>query len=259
MCLFLLPGVWLQFSPKFGPVAFGYVVFFTILLSVNNPIQYNDIALLNNWLAVAAAAALLVVVFKVVIPANDRSDASSLISSLVNGVRRLAVETRDQDTIWVPWESLQLQKISRMRMRLAMASPPVKLQEYMDAAYATLSVGRLIVRIRHMLAASPLGVELSRPVDAALASFRGVRTQPDHTAECLRNAADKLLADGQDSLECVRIAACFTQIAHVLGEAPGFFHKHGPIQLSPGMKQADRPLSAPVPVLSPVLGIEKTA
>lgn len=259
MCLFLLPGVWLQFSPKFGPIAFGYVVFFTILLSVNNPIRYNDIVLLNNWMAVVVAAALLVVVFKVVIPANDRSDAASLISSLVNGVQRLAFETRNQGTIWVRWESLQLQKISRMRMRLAMASPPVKLPEYMDAAYATLSVGRMIVRIRQMLAASPLGGELSRSVGMALASFRGVRSHPEHTAECLRNAADKLLADGQDSLDCARIAACLIQIAHVLDEAPGFFHKHGPIQLSPRMKQADRPLSAPVPVLSTILGIEKTA
>jgi len=257
--LFLLPGVWLQFSPKYGPVAFGYVVFFTILLSVNNPIHYDDIALINNWMAVVLAAALLVIVFKVVVPANDRSDAASLISSLVNGLRKLAFETRDRDLNWVGWESLQLQKISRMRMRLTMASPPVKLAEYMDAAYATLSVGRLIVRIRHMLTASPIDTETSRVVDAALASFRSVRNHPEHTAECLRDAAQQVLTQGQDSLGHARIAAGLTQIAHVLDETPGFFHKHGPIQLSPEMRQADRPLSAPVPVLSPLLGIEKTA
>lgn len=259
MCLFLLPGVWLQFSPRFGPVAFGYVVFFTILLSVNSPIHYDDIALINNWMAVLVAAALLVIVFKVVIPAHDRSDAANLIASLVNSVRRLAFETGGQGPIWVCWESLQLQKISRMRMRLTMANPPVKLSDYMDAAYATLSVGRLVVRIRQILVTRPLGAEMSRPVDAALASFRGVRTNPVYTAACLRNAVDTLLGGGEASLDRARIAACLLQIAHVLDEAPGFFHKHGPIQLSPRMKQAHRPLSAPVPILSPILGIEKSA
>ena len=85
----------------------------------------------------------------------------------------------------------------------------------------------------------------------------GSSERPDRQARGLVDAAQAILAragEGAAGLEARRGAACLQQAAYILRAVPGFFHRHGPLQLSPEMPGAHRPLDRPVPVYTPLLG-----
>ncbi len=260
IAMFLLPGIWCQFSPRFGLVAFGYGVFFAILLNISNPIQYNDIILFNNWTAIIFACVILVVVFKVVLPPDDRHDAARLVTSLVRSIQRLALSASVRSFEWAEWEGLQLQKIIRMRTRLSLYPGAINRREYVDAAHAALTIGRLIARIRHMEAVHEFRAEDKARIDAALSGLSALRRDPMAVSRGLKTAAEAAVKWPTETIgvsDLYRVAACLGQMGFIIASIPGFFDRHGPIQLSPDMKHSGAPLSEPVPQLSPFLGLER--
>ncbi|GAA4478047.1 hypothetical protein GCM10023157_11910 [Gluconacetobacter asukensis] len=257
LCMFLAPGIWLQFSPRYGIGAFGYGVFFAAMLDVSNPMHYDDIALTNTWMAFLVAAALLVLGFRVILPPDDRLDAARLVGSLSRALRRLALVLPVAPENWVVWEGLQVQKIWRLAMRLSVGVGPAERQAYTDAALGAVSLGRLVVRARRIADLPSLDVADAQAMRAALRGFDGLLRDPEATARGLVEAAQAILgraAPGEAGLEARRGAACLQQAAYILRAVPGFFHRHGPLQLSPEMPDAHRPLDAPVPVYTPLLG-----
>ncbi|MDN7356252.1 FUSC family protein [Acetobacter senegalensis] len=254
--MFTLPGIWLQFSPRFGLYSFGYVVFFTILLNVSNPIHYDDILLLNNWVAIALASILLVIVFRVVLPPDDRQDAARLVMSLVRSLEHLAKSRRAGSMTWLVWENLQLQKISRLRMRLSLYQGSVNRHDYIDAAHAAISIGRLIVRTRRLCHSQVISSVVGSQIEHALESLQSIRKNPQDVADQIETVA-KNLDHPESVLTSRRIAACLFEVVHIIRSVPGFFDRHGPLQLSPEMKCAHLPLSVPVPRLSLFLGMER--
>ncbi|GEB39492.1 hypothetical protein GLI01_35270 [Gluconacetobacter liquefaciens] len=257
LCMFLAPGIWLQFSPRYGIGAFGYGVFFAAMLDVSNPIHYDDIALTNTWMAFVAAAALLVLGFRVILPPDDRLDAGRLVGSLSRALRRLALVLPVAPENWVVWEGLQIQKIWRLAMRLSVGVGPDERQAYTDAALGAVSLGRLVVRARRIAELPALNVVDAEAMRAAVRGFDGLLRDPEATARGLVDAAQAILAragEGAAGLEARRGAACLQQAAYILRAVPGFFHRHGPLQLSPEMPDAHRPLDRPVPVYTPLLG-----
>ncbi|MFT8778116.1 MAG: FUSC family protein [Gluconacetobacter liquefaciens] len=257
LCVFLAPGIWLQFSPRYGIGAFGYGVFFAAMLDVSNPIHYDDIALTNTWMAFVAAAALLVLGFRVILPPDDRLDAGRLVGSLSRALRRLALVLPVAPESWVVWEGLQIQKIWRLAMRLSVGVGPDERQAYTDAALGAVSLGRLVVRARRIAELPALNVVDAEAMRAAVRGFDSLLRDPEATARGLVDAAQTILGragDGEAGLEARRGAACLQQAAYILRAVPGFFHRHGPLQLSPEMPDAHRPLDRPVPVYTPLLG-----
>lgn len=257
LCLFLAPGIWLQFSPRYGIGAFGYGVFFAAMLDVSNPIHYDDIALTNTWMAFLVASALLVLGFRVILPPDDRLDAARLVGSLSRALRRLALVLPVAPENWVVWEGLQIQKIWRLAMRLSVGVLPAERQAYTDAALGAVSLGRLVVRARRIAELPSLDAADAQAMRAALHGFDGLLRDPEATARGLMEAAQAILGragPGEAGLEARRGAACLQQAAYILRAVPGFFHRHGPLQLSPEMPDAHRPLDAPVPVYTPLLG-----
>ncbi|MFT8676639.1 MAG: FUSC family protein [Acetobacter sp.] len=234
LCVFLLPGVWLQFHPRLGLPAFGYVVFFLMMLSVTNPIVYNDLELTNNWMTMLAACALLALVFRVILPADHRLDAARLVTSVTRGVQKLARAPHNRAMQWVAWEGLQLQKISRLMMRLSFIPTGLDRQGYTDAAFAALSLGRLIVRLRWNATHASLDPLARRTLDAALASFSTLRQDPAATADTLRKASFAIRSIPQEeeglALTRERTVSCLEQAANIIMAVPGFFHHNGPIQ-----------------------------
>lgn len=247
LCLFLLPGVWLQFHPRYGIGAFGYAVFFTMMLSVNNPIVYDDMTLTNTWITMAAACALLAVVFRVILPADHKLDAARLVSSLTHSVQQLARTPRKRTIAWVAWEGLQLQKISRLMMRLSFITTGVDRQGYTDGAFAALSLGRLIVRLRWNAAHATLDPQARATLDRALAAFGQLHRNPTATATALMQAADAIAASpsqkGGINLTCERTVSCLEQAASIILAIPGFFHHKGPIQRAADAPDAADPVS----------------
>jgi uncharacterized membrane protein YccC len=248
LCLFLLPGVWLQFHPRYSIGAFGYAVFFTMMLSVNNPIVYDDLTLTNNWMSIIAACALLAIVFKVILPADHRLDAARLVTSLTRSIQKLARTPYGRTEPWVAWEGLQLQKISRLMMRLSFMTTSLDRQGYTDAAFASLSLGRLIVRLKWNAAHATLDPQAQTALTNALNAFAQLRHNPVETANALQQAALAIRAiptqEAGLSLTRDRTLSCLEQAANIILSVPGFFHAHGPIQLAEDLGRPAIPVSA---------------
>ncbi|GBR21794.1 fusaric acid resistance protein FusB [Komagataeibacter nataicola NRIC 0616] len=250
LCIMLLPGVWLQFHPKFGVGGFGYGVFATVMLQVNNPIHYyNDINLFNGWMALFMGCIMLVLSFRVILPPNHRLDAARLVMSLTRSLRRLALSGRRQGKEWLVWENLQLQKVIRLAMRLSFFARPASMHEYIDAALATLSLGRLIERIR-TIAGSPdiMGAQQAAIYDA-LGTFSELAHNPLLTAASLRRAATILCPPDALTLRPaaqVEAMACLEQAARIIEDIPGFLDQRGPLQWAEDYPAAHRPPLAAV-------------
>lgn len=250
LCVFLLPGVWLQLHPRYSIGAFGYAVFFTMMLSVNNPIVYDDLTLTNNWMTMIAACVLLVLVFRVILPADHRLDAARLVASLTRSVQRLATARHNKPVLWVAWEGMQLQKIARLMMRLSFLDDRIDRKGYTDAAFAALSLGRLIVRLRWNADHTALAPDAHLALLEALASFKTLHKTPELSVQKLELAAHRISSMPHPQHNCLareRVVSCLEQAAYIIGSVPGFFHQHGPLHLSPDIRGAGAPVTAPVP------------
>lgn len=257
VCVFLLPGVWLQFHPRYSIGAFGYAVFFTMMLSVTNPIVYDDMTLTNNWMTMAAACVLLVLVFRVILPADHRLDAARLVTSLTRSVQQLAAARQNKPILWAAWEGMQLQKISRLMMRLSFLDESVDRKGYTDAAFAALSLGRLIVRLRWNAGHTTLAPSAHAALMDALKSFKTLHQAPEQTAAKLRNAADIISTVPHPEEACLareRVVSCLQQAAYIITSVPGFFHRYGPLQLSPDIPSANAGVTVTVPHRNAVFG-----
>ncbi|MFT9088736.1 MAG: FUSC family protein [Acetobacter okinawensis] len=247
LCLFLLPGVWLQFHPRYSIGAFGYAVFFTMMLSVDNPIVYDDLSLTNNWMSILVACALLAVVFRVILPADHRLDAARLVTSLTRSIQKLARTPYARTEPWVAWEGMQLQKISRLMMRLSFIPANIDRQGYTDAAFASLSLGRLIVRLKWNAAHATLDSKTHATLTNALNAFAHLRHNPEQTARALQQAALAIRTMPEQetglSLTRDRTLSCLEQAASIILSVPGFFHDHGPIHIPEDRPQATASVS----------------
>ena len=232
ICACMLPGVWLQFHPRYGIGAFGYTVFLAMQLMVTNSMVVDDITLINTWLAILMGCVLLVLVFRVIMPADQRLYASRLVLSLGRSLQSLSSQPGAQVPSWMVWEGAQIQKVSSLLMRLSLVTSPIDRQGYVDGAFAALSLGRLLIRLRRAAEKAGLTAAQTEVLNTALASFRMLRRDPAGTAASLREAARLIGSDNDPGMEDVfrvRLVACLEQSAHIIDSIPGFFHADGPL------------------------------
>ncbi|MBF0892490.1 FUSC family protein [Gluconobacter sp. LMG 1744] len=232
ICACMLPGVWLQFHPRYGIGAFGYTVFLAMQLMVTNSMVVDDITLINTWLAILMGCVLLVLVFRVIMPADQRLYASRLVLSLGRSLQSLSSQPGAKVPSWMVWEGAQIQKVSSLLMRLSLVSTPIDRQGYVDGAFAALSLGRLLIRLRRAAEKAVLTTAQTEALNTALASFRMLRRDPAGTAASLREAARLIGSDNDPGMEDVfrvRLVACLEQSAHIIDSIPGFFHADGPL------------------------------
>ncbi|PYD63344.1 fusaric acid resistance protein FusB [Gluconacetobacter entanii] len=233
--LFLLPGIWLQFNPRLGIGAFGYSVFSTIMLQINNPIHYNDISLMNEWMAILMGCCMLVLSFRVILPPNHRLDGARLVASLSRSVQRLALGRASFAGQWIVWENLQLQKVARLAMRLSFCAPAPVANHYVDAALAAISLGRLVERLHRLSDAADTPAPERRQLEEALAAFRNLTRDPLATAHALRDICARIGA-GQALTSLpprqMEAVACMEQAERIIVDIPTFLDRNGPIQWS---------------------------
>lgn len=245
--LFLLPGIWLQFNPRLGIGAFGYSVFSTIMLQINNPIHYNDISLMNEWMAILMGCCMLVLSFRVILPPNHRLDGARLVASLSRSVQRLALGRASFQGQWIIWENLQLQKVARLAMRLSFCAPAPVRNLYVDAALAAISLGRLVERLRRLANSADTPAPERRDVAAALAAFGSLTRNPLATAQALRDICAR--AGGGQALTTLpprrmEAVACMEQAERIIADIPTFLDRNGPIQWSDDYPRAREFLSS---------------
>ncbi|MEN3177654.1 FUSC family protein [Gluconobacter sp. OJA] len=148
LSFFLLPGIWLQFHPKYSIGAFGYAVFFAIQSLVTNEMVYDDIALTNTWMAIICGAVLLVLVFRVFLPPNHESDARVIMRSLRRSVNLLATSSSHRLPFAEQWQGDQIQKLSRLALKLSFLSQKDRARDVLDRAFSLVSLGKLILELR---------------------------------------------------------------------------------------------------------------
>ncbi|WP_220790436.1 FUSC family protein [Gluconacetobacter takamatsuzukensis] len=248
----LLPGIWLQFHPRHAMRGFGYAVFFNAMVQIRNPISFDDLSLMNVWLSYLIALIGLALVFRVILPSDHRLDTGRLVMSINRATQQLARLPLDRPVSWTVWENLQMQKILRMIQRFSLVAPPRRVYETTDAAFICVSVGRLITRLRHLAQHPAVHAQDRARTLAALESFQHLCSHPTRTALVLRTAAQEVMRDVEDRpapshVPTRRIAACLEQASLLVDSAPGFFHKHGPLQLPGDMPGADNRLSMAIP------------
>lgn len=225
LAICLLPGIWFQFHPRYALRAFGYVVFFNAMISVNNPIAFNDVALFNNWLAFAMGTAALVVVFRALLPSNPKRDANRLVRSITAAVARLG--TGRAAPIIEVWESLQMQKVSRLIQRLQPMDSRLR-PWIIDRSFIAIELGRNLLRLRELLAGSP-----EHPGHAAgLAVLRAASRlgqEPHAVASLARDAARRLMTD-EAAPGTRRLAALLAEIGTLIEAVPDFLSPNFNIQ-----------------------------
>ena len=234
----LLPGIWLQFHPRHGLRAFGYVVFFNAMITVRNPISFDDIGLINGWLAFVIGTAALMVVFRALLPSNPGRDADRLVRSIIHAVSRLG-GTRPPSL--AVWEHLQMQKALLLTQRLQPLPARVR-QEVTDCAFVTIELGRDLLRLRRLLADTALEPREANAIAALLAAVERLRHDPHEAASRADAAADLFAvraaastgadaADGPSSTTghsssgLRRIAALLHDIAVLTEAVPAFLDR----------------------------------
>jgi uncharacterized membrane protein YccC len=223
----LLPGIWLQFHPRHGLRAFGYVVFFNAMITVRNPITFDDIGLINGWLAFIMGTAALMVVFRALLPPNPTQDANRLVHSITRAVARLGRARRPP--ILESWESLQMQKALRLIQRLQPMETRLR-QEISDSAFIAIELGRDVLRLRLLLTDTLLEPPERQASNAALAAIGRLQRDPRAAASLAQQAADLLAARSDPAGKpppsgLLHVAALLHEIAAQIDTVPEFLRR----------------------------------
>ena len=190
LCLCLAPGIWLQFHPRHGLRAFGYVVFFNAMVSIRNPITFDDIALLNTWDAFALGMVCLVLVFRVLLPVNPSREVARLAGSLGRAVERLARPGASRRPMaWETWQNRQMQKILRLLQRMQQV-PGLDQVGPLQAAFAAVALGRVVLTLQALRREPMLGTDGHDAVLRALGAMRRLRRSSGQAAASVRAAMD---------------------------------------------------------------------
>ncbi len=201
LCLCLAPGIWLQFHPVQRNRAFGYVVFFTAMTSVRNPIVLDDVTLLNTWLAFLLGALCLMMVFRVLLPANPPREVRRLAASLGRAVETLSPRRPARPGPWHPgrrlpgreaWQNQQMQKVLRLVQRLQQV-PGADGTAPLRAALGVVALGRVVLALQRLRQDGGLPDEARGIAGEALDALRRVRADPRRTAVRLEAAQREVM------------------------------------------------------------------
>ncbi len=232
LCLCLAPGIWLQFHPRHGLRAFGYVVFFCAMVNIHNPITFDDIALLNAWEAFAVGVVCLVLVFRVLLPVEPRREAVRLAASLGRAVEQLA-RPRRRLPAWPSWQNRQMQKILRLVQRMGQV-PGLDPAEPLRQAFAVVALGRVVLTLQ-ALRAEPVLDEAGRTAALrALQAVRWLRRSPARATAAIEAAAGtaETLLPAPDAASDKALAVAphpARLLVGSLGEAAVLVGKAGPL------------------------------
>ena len=198
LCLCLLPGIWLQYHPVQRGRAFGYAVFFNAMVNVHNPISFDDISLFNTWLAFLLGCIWLVMVFRVLLPANPRRDIGRLAASLGRAIELLSWQRPVVAGFaawpvprWEVWQNLQMQKIQRMIQRLQQI-PGLAPAPLVQAAFATVALGRVVLTLQQLRSDPALPEAGHDAARQALRALQRVRTEPTRAASRINRLEQEL-------------------------------------------------------------------
>lgn len=214
----ILVSAALMTSPRLMFVGIAFGVFFITLLAPSNPMIYNPEAFMNNALATIAGAALVSLVYLIVLPV----DAQGLRQHLLAEIRRdLADLLLRRKTVSAPeWEGRMHDRMRLLIARLRAAN--ISSDASLRSGFAALRLGRDVLRLRGLLAADPASDQLARDALSSLAG-PGRAAALARTATGLRARAAEL--DSATSAQILRAAAILPSIDALVAGRRRFFQQ----------------------------------
>jgi uncharacterized membrane protein YccC len=237
ICLCLAPGIWLQFNPRHGLRAFGFVVFFNAMVSIRNPITFNDLGLFNTWEAFLLGAACLVMVFRVLLPANPARDVNRLAASLGRAVELLAwPRPRLWGRVsglpaWETWQNQQMQKILRLIQRMQQIAGIDRVAP-LQGAFAVVALGRVVLTLQALRHDPALTGTGQAAVLSALQALRRLRASPARATaeiETAERAVEPLLRPTDTFEQTDAAPQALRLLVGTLGEATVLISKLAPL------------------------------
>jgi uncharacterized membrane protein YccC len=215
---FLAIGLLASTRPRHANRAIAFLIFFNTMVGASNPMQFDLAGFLNTSSAWVLGAAFSVLTFRVLLPPNPVAEANVLAQSVRCAVRRLM---RGRAPHWLAWEHLQHQKLVRLSRRLA-GDKQLRGRLVSDAAAGTL-VGRHMLALRAWLRDGTLSAPVREATERGLHGLRLMTRAPGAAASAAALAARELAADGAASIETLRAAAGFGEIAELIEAHANFF------------------------------------
>ena len=163
------------------------------MVSVHNPVTFDDITLSNDWLAFLLGALCLMIVFRVLLPANPPREVRRLAASLGRAVEGLARLRERRLPNREAWQDLQMRKILRLVQRLEQV-PEADAAGLLRAAFATVALGRTVLGLAQLRRDPALPVPVREAAGEALGALRRLRTDPRAMAGQLEAMGRRLVA-----------------------------------------------------------------
>jgi len=218
----LLIGVAASMKPRTVFIGVGFYVFFITLLAPANPMSYDPTAFLNGALVTIGGAVITVAAYRLILPVSPRRHVLALVRAIQQDLQSLL---RNSAISRDGWEGRMHERLIALgaRMRAAGAWQDGLLR----GGFASLRLGREVLRLRSLLSGDAEAWALCRPAAGALLEMN---SHPLEALEACRQSADSLalLAASREAEAArppVRAAASLTEIAVLLGRHRRFFQK----------------------------------
>jgi uncharacterized membrane protein YccC len=220
----LFCGTLAMATPRTAFFGVGFSVFVFTLLAPTNPMHFDMPGFLNSALATMAGGGLTTVVYRLVLPVDQRGHVKALIRAIsgdVQGLLTARVIPHRQ-----AWESRMQDRLLRLSARLRAAG--LRQNWPSQGAFAALRIGREILRARRLLALVGDDPAVRAVVAPSSRALRGTRTAPQTAVLACQATAEGLLhlaerEDARDAPALTRAAAAFLEIALLLGRHRRFF------------------------------------
>jgi uncharacterized membrane protein YccC len=185
---FILLGSYCMTRPKMAMGATGFLIFFMTFLAPRNPMQFDMAAFLNNAFAFICGAACVLPIFRTIFPQNHWQSIKKLIRGLGRSLAQIAGRP-DPSRLW-QWEQLAYDRLAIIGTRLPLADR--RRTQVMNGGFATIRIGREMVRAQSLLSRLTLDREGSEKVQEALRSVKLAARRPEAAGGALSAAADGL-------------------------------------------------------------------
>jgi len=218
----LLLGVIYSMKPKTAFIGVGFYVFFITLLAPTNPMSYSPEFFLNNALATVGGAALTAVAHRLILPIDPRRHVRALVRAIQSDLRALLLGSVSSPEAW---EGRMHERLIQLGVRMAAAG--VRQDGLLRGGFASLRLGREMLRVRNLLAQDQVALDHCAPVREAL---RKIGSEPHAALNACRDAAQSLselaaTRSSEESRAPMRAAASLTEIAVLLGRHRRFFQR----------------------------------
>jgi len=220
----LFGGTLVMATPRTAFYGVGFSVFFMTMIAPTNPMHFDMPNFLNTALAIMTGGGLTTVVYRVVLPVDQRGHVRALIRAIRGDVRGLLTAR------FIPhrhaWESRMQDRLLRLSARLRAAG--LRQSWPSQGAFAALRIGREILRARRLLDLVGDDPAVRAVVAPSSVALRGTELAPQAAVLACRATAEGLLRlaadeDAVDAPALTRAAAAFLEIALLLGRHRRFF------------------------------------